>query len=1084
MTQASEQKKCPDCGMPIPPWSPAGNCPACLFDDGKATKELQVKPPAETNERIGDWELQERIGEGAFGVVFAAEQTKPVRRAAALKILRPGMASKEILARFEAESQALALMNHPDVVTIYDAGVTDDGRPYIAMEMVPGVPVTDYAAKLSIPEKLELFDRVCAVVEHAHSRGIIHRDLKPANILVYEDESENVIVKLLDFGIAKATDHILTDATVLTREGHFLGTPEYMSPDQIIEVDIDIRADVYSLGIILFELLADRPPFVLDSGSLEAALKFLERVQDESAPIPSSVATHEFSSDLDWIVGKAIEKERARRYRSVGKLRDDLRRFKKNEPIEARPPGTFYITRKFLRRNWKLTATLAVISLSIIGAAAVSTVMAVKANAAASETKRAYSESDLRSAADAIDEGDLSRGLALLDRSLRTDPTNKHAAMLLRSTSEQYPASELIYQKALTDRIVPAAFIVGSEGNPVVITEIGDALFFTPDGSELSSVHIGGTNLAAAVNWDETFLAVANVQGDVILVDLAKRELLPLDTPEDSENFRVRDVKFSPESEHLALCYASGRILVWDTSNGEIRWDHMLESSPYSMAFFSAGTGIAVACIDGNRVDFDSATGEQVDKIPQQPEPVHSLVPSGSGYRYYTVSSTGIIAACDAGRAPSTFTEEQVDVPITLSAFDPVRRLTAYVSAQEVSVWTVLGNTIIRRLVLPDPPTAIALHPTENKMFIGTVESGIQLWDFDRRQLIGTQISRAKNVSAIQVDPETNILRCITRDGLLQHYQLPQSAEDPVNSQLLPGKWAAEPLENRNDFLVRAGGLELPTISNEPEADLRAIGASRDSDMVYGVYRDGFIRVWDARSGDLLHKIEALSESLRCADISPDGTLLLFRDKFGHVGKVNLVTGDRQLYGMRYRGDIGSITVSPSGKTFAISTDGGDIRVFDIGTGEPITELLSHDTRGEITPHYCRFSNDGAELLTWGGADRAFRRWDPITGTPISTPIVGNGIPRFAQYHEGDKYLTTVMERDDRTLVRRIWSLDSSIPVTPEKNTSVERFDFTQIQLPDDRPVSTEELNEIATANGITFGEHGLVEIPVERITE
>ena len=228
------------------------------------------------------------------------------------------MGSKQILARFEAESQALALMNHPDIVTVYDAGKSKDGRPFFAMEFVPGDPLNKFAGSLSQREKLKIFDRICAVVEHAHSRGIIHRDLKPGNILAYRDDEGEAVIKLLDFGIAKATEHILTEATILTGEGNFLGTPEYMSPEQTKEADIDIRSDVYSLGVILFELLAGRPPFVLESNSLESVLKFLGRVRDDEPPTLSSIAENGTSGDLDWIVGKAIAKDRDRRYKTVG----------------------------------------------------------------------------------------------------------------------------------------------------------------------------------------------------------------------------------------------------------------------------------------------------------------------------------------------------------------------------------------------------------------------------------------------------------------------------------------------------------------------------------------------------------------------------------------------------------------------------------------------------------------------------------------------------------------------------------------------------------------------------------------------
>ncbi|MEM9016836.1 MAG: serine/threonine-protein kinase, partial [Verrucomicrobiota bacterium] len=468
-TQGSEVKVCAQCDKVIPPWAPAGNCPLCLLD-GKTeplTEVIEAEDRSAPREKIGDWELGEKIGEGAFGVVFLASQTRPVRRTAALKILRPGMASKEILARFQAESQALVMLSHPDVVSVYDAGATDDGRPYFAMEYVPGVSFTEFTRDFGLGEKLFLFDRVCTVVEHAHRRGIIHRDLKPANILAYRNENGDTVVKLLDFGIAKATEDILTNATVLTQQGHFLGTPEYMSPEQADGGEVDTRADIYSLGVILFELLVGRPPFVVDSRSLDAVLRLVDQIRVEPAPTPSTAAGNLGASDLDWIVCKAIEKNRRERYQSVGELREDLRRYSADEPILARPRDTLYVARKFFRRHWKLTGALTAIALSVIGAAVVSTIMAVRANSAVRETKTAYSQSDLRAAVESLETSDLSGTIAFLLRSLESDPENVEATMLLRATLETFPISNLKLEKKIANLALRDAFFLSDNGESV-----------------------------------------------------------------------------------------------------------------------------------------------------------------------------------------------------------------------------------------------------------------------------------------------------------------------------------------------------------------------------------------------------------------------------------------------------------------------------------------------------------------------------------------------------------------------------------------------------------------------------------------
>lgn len=344
-----------------------------IFDDDDGTEHVGTM--------IGDYRLMEQIGEGGFGLVYVAQQSKPVKRKVALKIIKPGTGSKEVLARFAAERQAVAMMDHPNIAQVFDAGVTDDERPYFVMELVRGEPVTDFCDRhqLSLRERLDIFQDVCAATHHAHQKGVIHRDLKPANVMVTLHD-DRPVVKVIDFGVAKAMGDNLADETIYTRFYSMIGTPLYMSPEQaaMSGLDVDTRSDLYSLGVLLYQLLTGTTPFErerLDSAGYDEMRRI---IREEEPPRPSTRLTtlrnsqlatvsagatksdshqafrqlHEsIPVDLDWIVMKALEKDRTRRYESAAAMSADVRRFLKDEPIEARPPSRWYRLAKFAHRN-------------------------------------------------------------------------------------------------------------------------------------------------------------------------------------------------------------------------------------------------------------------------------------------------------------------------------------------------------------------------------------------------------------------------------------------------------------------------------------------------------------------------------------------------------------------------------------------------------------------------------------------------------------------------------------------------------------------------------------------------------------
>jgi serine/threonine protein kinase/WD40 repeat protein len=370
---------------------------------------LEEKP----GDVIGRYRLLEKIGEGGCGVVFMAAQREPVRRQVALKVIKLGMDTKEVVARFEVERQALALMDHPNIARVFDGGATRNGRPYFVMELVRGRPITSYCdeQKLTTLQRIELFISVCHAVQHAHQKGIVHRDLKPSNILVTINDGA-AVPKIIDFGIAKATQGPLTDATLFTAFHQFIGTPAYMSPEQadLSSVDIDTRSDIYSLGVLLYELLVGQPPFnpkTLGSEGLDEVRRIIREVEPArpsarldtlAADTRRTVALARGSAaaqlsiilrgDLDWIVMRCLEKDRRRRYETASTLADDLHRYLAHEPVHARPPSALYTLQKLVRRHRAAVGTAAALAATLVLGTTLSTCQAIRASRAEREQSR------------------------------------------------------------------------------------------------------------------------------------------------------------------------------------------------------------------------------------------------------------------------------------------------------------------------------------------------------------------------------------------------------------------------------------------------------------------------------------------------------------------------------------------------------------------------------------------------------------------------------------------------------------------------------------------------------------------------
>ncbi len=378
---------------PVSPHIPADGVTGTFASAPPATSETGSYVAREISLGVvidGKYKLIEEIGEGGMGTVFLAQQTEPVKRLVAVKVIKPGMDSKAVLARFEAERQALAMMDHPNIARVLDAGATEDGRPFFVMELVKGVPITKFCddRKLTPQQRLELFVPVCQAIQHAHQKGVIHRDIKPNNVLValYDDRP---VPKVIDFGVAKATGSQLTDHTLVTGFGAVVGTPEYMSPEQASfnQMDVDTRSDVYALGILLYELLAGWPPFSRKELEKVGLLEIFRVIREQEPLRPSNKLstasglptlaanrgteprrlTALVRGELDWIVMKALEKDRGRRYETANGFAADVQRYLAGEAVQAVPPSGWYRLRKMYRRNRGLVLAAGLVLFVLVG---------------------------------------------------------------------------------------------------------------------------------------------------------------------------------------------------------------------------------------------------------------------------------------------------------------------------------------------------------------------------------------------------------------------------------------------------------------------------------------------------------------------------------------------------------------------------------------------------------------------------------------------------------------------------------------------------------------------------------------------
>jgi serine/threonine protein kinase/tetratricopeptide (TPR) repeat protein len=616
---------------------------------------------------IGPYKLLQQLGEGGMGTVFMAEQTQPVHRKVALKVIKPGMDSRQVVARFEAERQALAMMDHVNIARVFDGGTTENGRPYFVMELVHGIPITKYCDDNHLPprERLELFVAVCEAIQHAHQKGIIHRDIKPSNVMVTLYDGKPV-PKVIDFGVAKATEQKLTERTLFTQYGTMVGTLEYMSPEQaeMSALGVDTRSDIYSLGVLLYELLTGSTPLTHKRMKEAAYAEILRMIKEEEPPKPStrlsdsgealaSISANRHTEpakltklvrgELDWIVMKCLEKDRNRRYETASGFAADVQRYLSDEPVQACPPSAGYRFKKFMRRNKGPLTAAAVVFLVMFGGIVATTWMMLWArNAegrARAEEAKAVIERDEKEKARAAEERHRNEAADLAVRWLlhKADENDQRMgsvaflAQALQILPQNRPELELYIRRALTLRGRWQAF--GHFSSPPNRIE-GEVLAVSPDGKQL-----------VVSDLDHSALRLMPANGG---------EFRPLEIPPMAGKVKLggRVFRFSPDGRFIVATTQlekSTPTYLWKTCDGRIVGKVPVEEEPELLEFSSDGKQFATRAVAGFDLMipltipiFHTESLQPITTV-RSPSPVETIRFHSDGRSLWTVEFNGTV---------------------------------------------------------------------------------------------------------------------------------------------------------------------------------------------------------------------------------------------------------------------------------------------------------------------------------------------------------------------------------------------------------------------------------------------------------
>lgn len=929
------------------------------------------------SKRIGHYKLLQRIGIGGMGEVWMAEQEKPVRRRVALKLIKAGMDTDQVVARFEAERQALAMMDHQNIAKVLDAGTTEDGRPYFVMELVQGISITQYCDqnKLSVNDRLNLFLPVCKAVQHAHQKGIIHRDLKPSNILVTLYDGRPV-PKVIDFGLAKALQHRakLTDKTLFTEFGQVVGTLQYMSPEQaeMNALDIDTRTDVYALGVLLYELLTGSTPIDKETLAKNAVYKVLETIREQDPPRPSARLSSSGNAiagisqqrqidprklgeilrgDLDWIVMKALEKDRTRRYETANGFAADVQKYIEGDVVEARPPSTAYRFQKFIRKNRGLVAALATIGILLLVATVVSTGFGIIASIAREAASQSAKESE-KARLSAVEESENAKR-----------QTERAVTAEAKATNESVQA--VIARDQAIDNGSFANFQLSRakwrEGNVSLAKRF---LWSIPESRRGYEWHVSnyeyegsdatlytGTRITdIAASGDFTKVLVCTRRG-IGHANATKRSW------EHTDNRRVGEV-VSGDGAYCAN---------WNEGNYVVRIERLDSNTSFvelvghnddvvCVEFDQIGKCVATASNDGTLRVWDLTSARETAQVNIGLDEV--------GYRNMGLkvrfSPDGASIACNANQG-------------VINVFDTKTGTKTLSLISKDSVIDAAANCIEFSL---DGSLLLTSSSYSNHRVI--------IWDLVSGEQRGSFQGHSEEIACISVNPDGATIATGSWDGTIKIWDCKSKKclntlfghTDQV-TELRHSADGSQLISSSNDDSIKIWNLRTGNRASEvttasDDASITYVCVSPDSNQVAVSTSDYRLRTYDLRTYTVIMDVQLDFLTTRLEYTSDGSLIAAVGDYKSHlIAIVDTATGARKSMISEQDENFYSVAFSPDSKLLVSVSSGKTIRVWDVMTGKQLRSL----SLGPLGyTHFIRFSPDGNKLVAASNSEFVF--WD------------------------------------------------------------------------------------------------------------